>query len=371
VIKRFGVELSQRSAALDSIKGELSRGRLVLEQLQRQEQSSLQQLEQFESTIALAEQYQAKLGDALDSAERNIATLQHSLVQQNSQLRYRQHAMQMRMRAMYMSGAQGVVQQLLSAQNVADMLRKIRYFQQLKRYDIFLMRSIDSSRVVLERSKAMLELERDQQLALKNEKSAEQQQLELARANHQKVLIAIRSEKQAYEQMVKDLQEAQEQLLALITQLEKRKQAAQREYERSLTVKFEKRKGQLIWPVQGAVLQKFGKVIHPVYKTVTLNNGIDILGRAGQSVSCVAPGTVVYVGRMRGLGRFMVVDHSGGYMSIYANLATVGVNAQQTVEAGMLLGTIGEPQVSQEARLHFEIRQSTESLDPQQWLKAQ
>jgi septal ring factor EnvC (AmiA/AmiB activator) len=185
------------------------------------------------------------------------------------------------------------------------------------------------------------------------------------------MLLAIRSEKQAYEQMVKDLQEAQEQLLALITQLEKRKQAAQREYERSLTVKFEKRKGQLIWPVQGAVVQKFGKVIHPVYKTVTLNNGIDILGRAGQSVSCVAPGTVVYVGRMRGLGRFMVVDHSGGYMSIYANLATVGVNAQQTVEAGMLLGTIGEPQVSQEARLHFEIRQSTESLDPQQWLKVQ
>ena len=83
------------------------------------------------------------------------------------------------------------------------------------------------------------------------------------------------------------------------------------------------------------------RIVHPVYQTVTFNNGIDIGADAGRPVHCVASGTVLYTGSMRGLGRLVIVDHGNGYLTIYADLEKIAVSTNQTLSAGAVVGRAG------------------------------
>jgi septal ring factor EnvC (AmiA/AmiB activator) len=99
-----------------------------------------------------------------------------------------------------------------------------------------------------------------------------------------------------------------------------------------------------------------------------MNTGIDIAASHGEKVHCVASGKVAYVGWMRGLGKLVIVDH-GGYYTTYARLEEAQVVKDDIVAAGAVLGLVGEPNPFDPPKLHFEIRKSTEAMDPVEWLE--
>ena len=77
---------------------------------------------------------------------------------------------------------------------------------------------------------------------------------------------------------------------------------------------------------------------------------------------------VLYTGSMRGLGKLVIVDHGSGYLTIYANLEQITVSTGQTLDAGSIVGRAGEAGDEGGSQVHFEIRKSTDSLDPLYWL---
>ena len=151
--------------------------------------------------------------------------------------------------------------------------------------------------------------------------------------------------------------------------LESKREKARTAKDQGLLSSFEKRKGSLPWPVEGKVLSEFGRVVHSIYKTVIMNTGIDISAQKGEKVYCIASGNVAYVGRMRGLGKFAIIDH-GGYYTTYSHMDEVMVEKDMEVKSGTVLGVIGDQGIVGGTRLHFEIRKSSEALDPLNWLKA-
>jgi septal ring factor EnvC (AmiA/AmiB activator) len=171
--------------------------------------------------------------------------------------------------------------------------------------------------------------------------------------------------------MVRELEAAQKDLLDMIQKLRGRREAMKKELEKKIDVAFEKRQGKLPWPVQGKIVQPFGKIVHPVYKTVIFNTGIDIKATKGENVVCVAPGRVSYVGWMRGYGKLVVVEHGGNYLTIYTHLSEVDPGQDQDVQLGTILGRVGDTGSLEGAMLHFEVRRSSEPLDPAQWLEQQ
>jgi septal ring factor EnvC (AmiA/AmiB activator) len=136
-----------------------------------------------------------------------------------------------------------------------------------------------------------------------------------------------------------------------------------------LSTAFEKNKGRLPWPVEGAIVKEFGKIVHPVYKTVTMSIGVDIGTGRGERVECVASGKVEYVGWMRGYGQFVIVNHPGGYLTIYAHLDSIMVAKDKDVATGEALGTVGETGSLDGAKLHFQVRKSSDPLNPREWLE--
>ncbi len=362
-------EIKQKMSTLDSVKTELEKGRARLKELQKEEGNYLSRLEQLEKNIASSQTYLDIVQLQIDTVESSLGQLKDSLKLAETELSKSREVMMRRLRKAYMTGEISKIQMFLSAKSPVELLHRVRYVQELNRYDKRLASIIKQSISLIDQKKVIQEKKREQLTVLLSEKREEQQLLVEEESSRRKMLEEIRTQKSSYAAMVAELEAAQRELDGIVKLLEKKRKKAREELERKAVLSFEKRKGKLPWPVEGTIISSFGKVVHPVYKTVIMNNGIDIEAKKGEPVQCVAPGSVVHVGWMRGLGKLVIVDHSGGFITVYTHLDEISVAQDQDLELGTTLGLVGETGTAGGAKLHFEIRKSTESLDPEGWLE--
>jgi len=116
----------------------------------------------------------------------------------------------------------------------------------------------------------------------------------------------------------------------------------------------------LVWPVSGRVLTPFGPT-----ESGQVNDGINIAGRAGETVRAAASGEVVYAGNeLRGFGNLVLVRHAGGWITTYAHLDRIGVARGARLAQGQALGTLGATGRVSQPQLHFQLRQENRPRDP-------
>ena len=362
-------KIEEENVVLDSIKNELDKGRQKLRELSTQEGTVSARLEQVEHNIATSETYLRQVSIKIDSASNAVGRLSVQLDSANRELARRQSLMKQRLRAMYKSGRTSLSLLVLTSRSMADLLHRARYYSDLNRYDRRLASNIMATRQKITENKQSLELEEKRLTSLLRAKETEHGAFVAEQVSHQKLLGQVRVQKEQYVKMIQELETAEKELQNIVSTLEKSKRTKVRSaYEKSLNATFEKEKGELPWPISGPVVTEFGKVVHSVYKTVTMNTGIDIGASKGEKVHCVASGKVAYVGWMRGLGKIVIVDH-GGYYTTYAMLDEALAAKDDKVSAGAVLGVVGEPNPFEQPKLHFEIRRSTEAVDPVEWLE--
>lgn len=115
------------------------------------------------------------------------------------------------------------------------------------------------------------------------------------------------------------------------------------------------------WPANGRLIAKYST-------TPPLNKGIDIDGALGESVMAAMAGTVVYAGQgLRGYGNLVIIKHNDTYLSAYAHANKIIVSEQDTVKAGQKIAEIGSTGTDRN-KLHFEIRQNGQPVDPLNYL---
>jgi murein DD-endopeptidase MepM/ murein hydrolase activator NlpD len=114
--------------------------------------------------------------------------------------------------------------------------------------------------------------------------------------------------------------------------------------------------GRFNWPLTGSIAEKFGPVGEG-----RVNRGIEIAAPAGSDIRAVAGGTVAFVGNggSAGYGGLILLRHGDGWISVYGRAAQATVARGQRVEVGQVIGN-----VSDEAKLHFELRQNRTAVDP-------
>ena len=119
-------------------------------------------------------------------------------------------------------------------------------------------------------------------------------------------------------------------------------------------------KAQFQWPVRGKVLSKFGP-----QSGGAKNDGIDIAAPSGAPVKAASGGKVVYVGSgVASLGNVVLIQHPGGYVTAYAHTEQTLVKKDQQVSKGQTIATVGQSGSAKQPMLHFEVRRSTEPVDP-------
>ena len=116
-----------------------------------------------------------------------------------------------------------------------------------------------------------------------------------------------------------------------------------------------------IWPAQGSLIAGFDEA---------KNKGLDISGKAGDSVLAAADGRVVYAGAgLRGYGNLIILKHNNTYLTAYAHNRTLLVKEDQSVQKGQKIAEMGNSDADR-VKLHFEIRRQGKPVDPARYLPA-
>lgn len=202
-------------------------------------------------------------------------------------------------------------------------------------------------------------------------KKREKEKKEYARLESKKKALQrnLDTKKRAAENEIAELRRSALVLATLIEKFKEEKVQAQKTlFESELArKKIASLKGKLSWPVEGKVVSRFGKQHHPDVDTYIYNNGIEIESTARKSVHSVARGKVVFAGDFTGYGRMVILDHQGGYFSIYANLGEILVKEKQRVKAFEAIGRLDA--FSDKVTLYFEFRKRGEAVNPMVWLR--
>ena len=119
------------------------------------------------------------------------------------------------------------------------------------------------------------------------------------------------------------------------------------------------------WPVRGKILSAFGAKNGGLY-----NDGINISAAFDSTVVAAENGVVAYAGNeVRGMGNLIIIQHSDGWMTVYAHLNLMSVRRGARVSVGQKIGTVGQTGKVTSPQLHFEIRNGTKAHNPINYLK--
>ncbi|HEX4938546.1 MAG TPA: M23 family metallopeptidase [Candidatus Kapabacteria bacterium] len=118
----------------------------------------------------------------------------------------------------------------------------------------------------------------------------------------------------------------------------------------------------------GWLSSPFGRRSDPFTGRLAMHEGVDLAGKAGADFRSVAAGVVTFAGSRKGYGKFVEVNHGGGYVTRYAHARDLDVKVGDIVKKGQTLGKIGSSGRSTGPHVHFEVRLNGKVVNPAHYL---
>jgi len=366
-------QIQGQERELEQTRKQLEQKRKKARQLIGKEKTAFQELKRTEDVLRLTEKYVQKLTKREETFEKELAATTEEVRRARVALRLQTELLAWRLREIYKYGRTSSLEFLLSSESFAQLLSRFRYLALVAERDRNLMQGFDSERLKLEASEAKLRDQLARVSALRAEKEKEKGNLVVLRKRKHGVASQIQNERKSYEEAARELERAAARIQTVLEQLEKRRRE---ELAKKIPTpgwmaypEFEKNRGVLNWPVSGSIIGKFGNNTHPRFGTVTFNPGIDISAPYGADIRAVAKARVDYSSWLAGLGNCIILNHGGGYYTIYAHASEVFVKVGQEVSTGQVIGKVGDSGSLKGNCLHFEVRKGKQALDPTAWLR--
>lgn len=124
-----------------------------------------------------------------------------------------------------------------------------------------------------------------------------------------------------------------------------------------------------LMPTKGKLTSPYGMRTDPFTGIWRMHYGIDIANMIGTSVKAAMGGMVSAVGiNPKGYGRYIIINHPGGFQSLYAHLSFSNVVKGDRVYQGQTIGEMGNSGRSTGPHLHFSIYQYQKPVNPDKYL---
>jgi len=362
----FEKQIQNHRNKADSLQNLISQSEKKISELAKKETEQLSKLNEMEKAIEASKELIVAVEKQIDSVRLQKEMTEFRLDKTQELLENRKKIMISRLQSVYKMGEPSLLSIILGANSPEEVAHRIRYMQDLNKYDRNLLDTIRQDEQKLQVETQTLQTETQILAELLKEQQIESEKVKEQASARKKFLDELRSEKDRWEISMREYQNAQTELNKIIEILiaeMSKPTAADKKSD------FAQRKGKLPWAVNGKVIANFGKIIHPEYKTTIVNNGISIEAPNGTPVKSVAAGVVEFVGRMRGYGKFMIINHFDDYLTIYAHLDENFFEKGASVREGQIIASVGESGSLDGSKLHFEIRHGNTALNPFDWLK--
>ena len=342
-------KVNEASAQKKELKNQISAIAGDISTLERQISLLDGQIEAQENEIAAQEDLLAQL--ALYIEEKTLE-LADSEAQQAAQY----ERMKERVRYMAEHGTNSYLSILLASDSFSDFLNRWEIVQQISVRDEKLFEQLKAIRDQVAVEKAELEASQKDAQETKALMDANMVELEEQRAAKISAQKKAEDEKAAANKAYAEMIEKEEKLM------EEYKKAAAKLASQNTYVG-----GKFMWPLPAAnnvITCKYGMRTHPVTKKYKLHSGIDLRCSTGTKVYAANAGTVTTSGYSSAWGNYIIINHGGGYTTLYAHLKSRNVSKDAKVKQGDVIGYSGNTGYSTGPHLHFEINKNGSPYDP-------
>lgn len=303
--------------------------------------------------------------NSLDAIKAELKTLENEINETESKLKILQdnydnqkNLFQKRIVALYEAGETSYLDVLLNSRNITNFVSNYYLISEIASMDNELLATIEKEKNTISEIKKSLDAKKEQ---LKEKEESQQRTLitlnntKLQRDNYVLTLTdqekEIRNNIQKYESEINSI----ESQINMIT---------------SGISGGDYTGGLFAWPVPGykTITSPYGTRLHPVLKTYRFHTGIDIGAPTGAYVIAANDGTVVESRWMGSYGNAVIIDHGGGYSTLYGHGSALIAKAGDKVKRGDIIMKIGSTGMSTGPHLHFEVRINGKTQNPIDYL---
>lgn len=351
------------NADLDRIRGEIARMKQRLQDVHRQARNAQQELEAADLELGIhtreleiATQTRRRVDNERLQIEAQIRDLVVRIGRQKDQLGKR-------LVALYRLGGLSYFRILMSLDERNDPAAAISMLSFLVSHDARTIERFQATRQQLDVQRGELAIRQQQLVELERVIDQRRRAVAAAYAEKQRVLASLQKQESGSAQQLAELEEKARRLERLVDVLSKQSGGMPPSSD------VRTYRGALAWPVEGKVVESFGRQRNAKFSTVTMNNGVRIDAAARSPVRAVFQGTVLFSQWFKGYGNLIILDHGNRVVSLYGNVIAPAVSVGDRVTTGQAIAGVGESEEAGGGSLYFEIRQDNRPEDPQKWLR--
>jgi murein hydrolase activator len=355
-------DASQAKAQLQALRGQIARIARQVSRGQAERDRLTRQLRATEESVGKAQAALDGLRQQREAGAAQRARLTAQKHQLEGDLADNRSVLAGQLRAAYLIGREEPLKLLLNQRDPAQAGRMFVYYSYFGRARAVRIQAIEADLQHLGQLDGQLQAQDARLAGLQQAQQTQVSTLQQARSQRMQVLASISAQTQSRSERLTRLRHQRSDLESLLAQL--RRATASLPPEELGHSPFAKLRGRLPRPVAGTVIEGYGQVRAGGLKW----QGDLFATRRDAPVRAISGGRVVYADWLAGLGLLIIIDHGGGYMSLYGHNDRLYESVGQQVAPGQIIARAGDSGGSARPELYFEIRREGEPVDPRLWL---
>lgn len=370
----YDEELRYQNDAINALKTEINQLRLKIKTAESRERSASTRITSLDEEISLTAKLIRSLKSEEDKTRKRILQLKGDILKNENELESLRARYKKRVINSYRKGRLTDLEKVFSSTTWRQAIYRTQYLKIISDIEKKLTKKIEKLLIQISQQKLELEAVLRDNLNLVRDKQQQISSYRDMRIDREKELNRIRNDKKALSNYIEEKEAGVIQLESIIKKVLEDKARFERELrirkqqEALKTKSFKALKGQLPWPADGRIIAKFGRQWNSKLKTTTENPGIDIKGQPGSAIRTVLGGVVTTITYIRGYGTTIIVDHGGGFYTVYSHVTNIQTVVDGQVRNGDVIAYMGDSGSINGSKLHFEIWGKGQKLDPEKWL---
>lgn len=357
--------VSEYKKRLEDISQQIDQLKLRIEDEERKESTFLSDLDRIGFQKNLIKKEIALYTMQLGNTNRELSSIKRDMPRLRAKLEREKDSIEKILVTMYKFGKVNQLQFILQAKDMNTLVSENKNLTLLAQYQNNIISSYVNTLNELKAAEQQLEEKRKESSNLIWKTKNKRQELNVQERKQKALIDEIKENKNMHLQALEDLNQRAKQLESLIEKLLKDEISFP-----ILIVPLYEQRGQIPWPIEGEVVSTFGRQVHPRFRTVTFNNGIEIVPQKDQEIiKSIHPGKVVFADYHKGFGNVIIIDHGMSFHSIYGHCADFLVKKGDLVKTGQPIAIAGDTGSLEGIALYFGITSKAKPVDPLKWLK--
>lgn len=366
-----------------SVQSEKKRQSEEKNELEQQISLTTQQIEVLSEKISQLDEQIQRQEAKIAQNDLDIAAKEQEIEDKQDEIEQNEELLRQRIRRSYMAGEPSTLEVLLGADSFYNMLSGTTMVTRMVNRDKDFLAELAEQKLSLQDDRDYLEgLRRDNE-QIKADFEENKAESEETRSLYNEQAESLEEDVEKISSSIQTLEDTEREYYANQAKIQKEMQEAQAEVTRIYAALEEMRRknqsgddeytgGQFGWPLPGysMLTSYYGWR----FNNSDFHTGLDISGSQcyGKTVVAANPGTVAFVNTTYragvGYGIYMIIDHGGGYSTLYAHLSAIDVNVGDVVARGTPIAKVGATGWATGPHLHFEVRINGQAQNPLSYL---